>query len=159
MERYQYLAVFGILLIAAAAYYAYFTPAAQPLATVSSPLDSITPAAKIDMVATNMTTSVGKATLTLTPISGSFKNETLFVSIAAQTGTTGASTSTISVYSSPSLTLISGGTQNATYMIPITNQPISLTFIYNFAEANGNYTVTYSLAGPVTNSTTVYAEG
>ena len=159
MERYQYLAVFGILLIAAAGYYAYFAPTAAPLATVSSPLDSITPAVHIDMVATNMTTSVGKATLTLTPISGSFKNETLFVSIAAQTGTIGASTSTISVYSSPSLTLISGGTQNATYMIPITNQPISLTFIYNFAEANGNYTITYSLAGPVTNSTTVYAKG
>jgi|GEM_PF-2303950 len=159
MEKYQYLAVLGILLIAAAAYYAYFAPPAQPLATVSSPLDSIAPATHIDMVATNMTTSVGKATLTLTPISGSFMNETLFVSIADQTGTTGASTSTISVYSSPSLTLISGGTQNATYMIPITNQPITLTFIFNFAEANGNYTITYSLAGPVTNSTTVYAKG
>jgi hypothetical protein len=159
MEKYQYLAVLGILLIAAAAYYAYFAPAAQPLATVSSPLDSIAPAVKIDMVATNMTTSVGKATLTLTPISGSFMNETLFVSIADQSGTSGASTSTISVYSSPSLTLINGGTQNATYMIPITNQPITLTFIFNFAEANGNYTITYSLAGPVTNSTTVYAEG
>jgi hypothetical protein len=159
MEKYQYLAIFGILLIAGAGYYAYFAPAAQPLATVSSPLDSIAPAVHIDMVGQNMTTSVGKATLTITPISGSFKNETLFVSISDQTGTTGASTSTISVYSSPSLTLISGGTHNATYMIPITNQPISLTFIYNFAEANGNYTITYSLAGPVTNSTTVYASG
>ena len=159
MERYQYLAVFGILLIVAAGYYAYFAPTAQPLATVSSPLDSIVSATHIDMVATNMTTSVGKATLTITPISGSFMNETLFVSISDQTGTTGASTSTISVYSSPSLTLINGGTHNATYMIPITNQPISLTFIYNFAEADGNYTITYSLAGPVTNSTTVYASG
>jgi hypothetical protein len=75
MEKYQYLAIFGILLIAGAGYYAYFAPAAQPLATVSSPLDSVAPAVHIDMVATNMTTSVGKATLTITPISGSFKKE------------------------------------------------------------------------------------
>ena len=151
-NKWKVAGIIGIILLAAGAYMTYYAPTASPLATESSPLNSLVVAKSLDLSATNMTTSVGKGTLTIAPVNGYIGNETLTV-------TTNDPTATISVYSSIPLTLVKGGTGNATYVLPQVNSALALTFIDGFSATNGNYTVTYAIAGPVSNSTHIEASG
>ena len=156
MEKYHITAIIALVLIIGAAYYTYLAPNPPLIATQSSPLNTLSKPTAITISATNFQSSVGKDTLTITPIGGYLLNETLTVKVS---GGTNPGSTQIQAYSTIPLTLVKGGTGNATYILPVTNQPLSITFIDTFSNASATYTVTYSIAGPVSNSTTVYAEG
>jgi len=152
MEKYQIAGLITLVLIIGAVYYTYMVPTPPAIATQSSPLNTLSKPTSIELSATSFTTSVGKDVLTITPSGGYLVNETLTVEVS---GKYSPQNTQIQAYSSIPLTLIKGGTGNATYLLPVTNQPLSITFIDTFSNSSATYTLSYSITGPVTNSTSV----
>ncbi|MDG6931841.1 MAG: hypothetical protein JRN26_00890 [Nitrososphaerota archaeon] len=156
MEKFQIMGILAIVFIGAGAYMAYVPGSFMPIATQSSSLNTLSKPTQVVLSATSMTSSVGKGTLTITPYNGYLMNETLSVVIKPTSLGASAATANISVYSTLPLTLVKGGTDgNATYMLPITNQPLSITFINSFSNTTATYSITYSVSGPLSNSTEV----
>jgi hypothetical protein len=152
MEKYQMVGLITLVLIIGAVYYTYMVPNPPTIATQSSPLNTLSKPTSIGLSATSFTTSVGKDVLTITPSGGYLLNETLKVMVS---GKYSPQNTQIQAYSSIPLTLIKGGTGNATYLLPVTNQPLSITFIDTFSNSSASYTLSYTITGPVTNSTSV----
>lgn len=150
IAKWHGLVLIGIILLGYAAYEAYYTPKVS-FTEVTSYLTGLQKANQLNLASGNFSTVSGRSTLTITPVGGFVTNATLTI----LTDDPGA---TIEAYSSVPLTLISGGTQNATYMLPITNDELSLDILFTFSNSSLTYQVTYDIAAiGVTNSTTVYA--
>jgi hypothetical protein len=150
VAKWHVLVLIGIILLGYAAYAAYYTPEVS-FTEVTSYLTGLQKANQLNLASGNFSTVSGRSTLTITPVGGFATNATLTI----LTDDPGA---TIEAYSSAPLTLISGGTQNATYMLPITNNELTLDVLFTFSNSSLTYQVTYEVAAiGVTNSTTVYA--
>ena len=155
MESYKIAAIITLILLAGAGYYTYLVPNPPMIATQSSPLNTLSKPTQITLKASSFTSATGKDVLTITPTGGYIVNETLTVMVTGSSSLKPQITN-ISAYSNLPLTLIKGGEQNATYMLPITNQPLSITFIDTFYNTSANtYSITYKVSGPLVNSTVV----
>lgn len=150
VAKWQILVLIGILLLGYAAYSAYYAPKVS-FTEVTSYLTGLQKATKLNVASGNFSTVSGRSSLTITPVGGFITNATLTI----LTDDPGA---TIEAFSSVPLTLVSGGTQNATYILPITNDEITLDILFTFSNSSQTYQVTYEVAAfGITNSTTVYA--
>ena len=150
IAKWHILVLVGILLLAYAGYSAYYVPKIT-YTEVTSYLTNLEKAVQLNLASGNFSAVSGRSTLTITPVGGFATNATLTI-------LTDDPSCSIEAYSSVPLTLISGGTQNATYMLPITNDELVLDVLFTFGDTTVVHEVTYEVAGMgITNSTTVYA--
>jgi len=150
IERWQAVIAIGIILLAYAAYTAYYVPSLK-YAEVKSYLTNLDKADKIALNAGNFSAVTGRATLSIAP-NAYIVNGTLSI-------LTDEPTATITAYSTIPLTKVSGGTGNATYLLPLTDQPLNFDILVTFSNTAIEHKVTFSVvATGVTNSTTVYAK-
>ncbi|MEM3403771.1 MAG: hypothetical protein QXJ17_04485 [Nitrososphaeria archaeon] len=149
LERWQALATIGILLLAYAAYAAYYTPSLS-FAEVKSYLTNLDKADKVAMSSSNFSAVTGRATLSITP-NAYIVNGTLTI-------LTDDPDATIAAYSTVPLTKLSGGTQNVTYALPLTDSELDFDILIAFSSTTEAQPVTFTVAAAgVTNSTSVYA--
>jgi hypothetical protein len=149
IERWQAVIAIGIILLAYAAYAAYYVPSLK-YAEVKSYLTNLDKADKIALTSGNFSAVTGRATLSIAP-NAYIVNGTLAIK-------TDDPTATIAAYSSIPLTKLSGGTGNATYLLPLTDQRLNFDILVSFSDTTSVHQVTFSVAAAgVTNSTTVYA--
>ena len=149
IERWQAVIAIGIILLAYAAYAAYYVPSLK-YAEVKSYLTNLDKADKIALNSGNFSAVTGRATLSIAP-NAYIVNGTLAIK-------TDDPTATIAAYSSIPLTKLSGGTGNATYLLPLTDQRLDFDILVSFSDTTSVHQVTFSVAAAgVTNSTTVYA--
>ena len=150
IERWQAIIAIGIILLAYAAYTAYYVPSLK-YAEVKSYLTNLDKADKIALNSGNFSAVTGRATLSIAP-NAYIVNGTLSIK-------TDEPTATIAAYSSIPLTKLSGGTGNATYLLPLTDQHLNFDILVSFSDTTSVHQVTFSVASAgVTNSTTVYAK-
>jgi len=149
IERWQALVVIGIVLLAYAAYATYYVPSIR-YAEAKSYLSNLDKADKIALNAGNFSAVTGRATLSIAP-NAYMVNGTLSI-------VTDEPTATIAAYSSVPLEKVSGGTGNATYLLPLTDQALGFDILVAFSNTTEEHPVTFTVAtAGVTNSTTVYA--
>lgn len=150
IEAWKALAVIGILLLAYGAYATYYGQKIS-FAQQGSYLTVLDKAEKLNLVSGNFSTVNGRATLSIKPVGGYVVNGTLTILTADPSAQ-------ITAYANIPLEKISGGTGNATYIIPITEDPVNLDILFTFSEISQVQEVTFTVASAsVTNSTTVYA--
>jgi hypothetical protein len=153
VEKYKIVAILGILLLLYAGY-SYYTMPTVSILPQDSYLNNINAATKIGLSSGNFSAVQGLAKLTITP-DNFIVNGTLSI-------ITDDPQATINVYSDVPLTLISSGSGNATYQIPIVSDPITMDIIFTFSNTTISHQVQFSVtmdygSTPLTNSTTVYA--
>lgn len=153
MEKFKIVALLGIILLLYAGYSYYTTPTVS-IAPQDSYLNSISTATSIGLDSGNFSAVQGLAKLTITPDS--------FIVNGTLTIVTDDPQATIDVYSDVPLSLLSSGSGNATYQIPIIDQPITMDIIFTFSNTSIAHQVQFSVAmdyqgNVLTNSTTVYA--
>lgn len=148
-EHWKIFALAGLLLIVYAAYVTYAGESIQ-LAETQSYLDSLAKAQNVAISAANFSAVQGLLSVTVKP-----DNYLLNATLTIDTDDPQAK---IEVYSNVPLNLLSGGTDNATYRLPVTKDPISLDIIFTFTNTTIQHQVGLSIVDmAVTNSTTVYA--
>ena len=149
MEKYKIVALIGILLLLYAGY-AYYTTPSITLVPQDSYLNDISKAQSIALSSGNFSAVQGLAHLDINP-DNYIVNGTLTI-------ITDDPQATIKLYSDVPLTLVDGGTGNATYVLPITKDPLSLDIIFTFSNTTTQHQVQFSIASnPESNTTTVYA--
>ncbi|MEM4177122.1 MAG: hypothetical protein QXS29_06130 [Nitrososphaeria archaeon] len=150
IEWWKALAVVGLLLIAAGVYTTYYGQKIN-FAQQGSYLTVLDKAQKLNLVSGNFSTVNGRATLSISPVGGYVVNGTLSI-IASDPN------AQIVAYANVPIEKLSGGVGNATYSLPLTEDPINLDILFTFSEVAQEYEITFSVASTgVTNSTTVYA--
>ena len=116
-------------------------------------LNNIQTASAINVASGNFSSVQGLAHLTITP-NAYIVNGTLTI-------ITDDPQATIKLYSDIPLTLVSGGTGNATYILPIIKDQMSMDIIFTFSNASiqhqVKFEVTMDTQNPLSNSTIVYA--
>ena len=150
IEMWKAIAVIGILLLAYGAYTTYYGQKIS-FAQQGSYLTVLDKATKLNLLTGNFSVVNGRATLSLSPVGGYIVNGTLSI-------VTSDPNAAITAYANVPLNKISGGQGNATYLIPITKDPVNLDILFTFSSISQAQKVTFNVASSsVTNSTTVYA--
>ncbi len=153
MEKYKIMALLGLILLLYAGYSYYTTPTVT-LLPQDSYLNNIDTATTIAVSSGNFSAVQGLAHLTITPNNYVVNGTLTIVADDPQ--------ATIKLYSDIPLTVLSQGSGNVTYSLPVSSDSLGMDIIFTFSNTTVSHQVSFTVAqnygdSPLTNSTTVYA--
>ena len=138
MEKWHVLLLLGVLLLGYAGYMEYYVPEVK-LSMQDSPLNTVTLAETATLSAENFSSIQGLCSLTITPSNGYLANATLIIR-------TDDPDTEIQPYSNLPISILSGGTGNATISIPLANTEINLDILFTFTNTTIQHEVYFELA-------------